>query len=405
MATTSRTKAQTTKAPAKKTAAKQGAAGKTTSRKPAAKPVNGAATKRRGTGKSRSSALPMPAAETQLLQEGVPGSQVQAAGQELQQPATPAPLDDQALLSVAAYYRDNMLGPEMNQRVKDALSARGITVEQFLEQHAQPAAAPAPAPAAQAGMDDGTLLALMGMYENNTLPVQAHNNVSGELKRRGVTAKQFVEQMRAAAATPAPVAAPAPAAPAEPAKASPVQTPEQAAASIAARTAAQAIPAAQAPEIPGVPAEVAEVVSKAASAFGAAALAALSVARPPHPPRAGGPTGGRRATDPKNGGAPARTAAPAQPAAKSAKTATKGTTVSKERPTQHGVTRMSPGTVGDKLWTGFDKHGGNPSLSEAKAIAAKLGLNETSGALALYQWRKFHGLGKPASETKGRGKK
>lgn len=131
-----------------------------------------------------------------------------------------------------------------------------------------------------------------------------------------------------------------------------------------------------------------EVLSKAAMAFGAAALSALG--NTDRPGRAGDAVGGRRATDNADGAQDDTTGTQGG----NTGTTTKGTKVQKERPTQNGVTRQSPGSVGDKLWTAYDNHGGNPTLVEARALAKSLKLNETSASLALYQWRKFHGLGK-----------
>lgn len=67
-----------------------------------------------------------------------------------------------------------------------------------------------------------------------------------------------------------------------------------------------------------------------------------------------------------------------------------------DRATKHGVTRYSKGTVGDKLFTAFDKTGKGKelTLADARAAAAKAELNATSATIGFYQWRKFNGYGK-----------
>jgi hypothetical protein len=139
-------------------------------------------------------------------------------------------------------------------------------------------------------------------------------------------------------------------------------------------------------------------MSQAALAFGAA-MAALGSAPAGRPARAGETAGGRRATDRLDGDG---NVIPDEDDTGDNRgttgTTTRGTKVAKERPTQNGVTRQSPGSVGDKLWTAYDQHGGNPTLVEARALAKSLSLNETSASLALYQWRKFHGYGRTATE-------
>lgn len=81
-----------------------------------------------------------------------------------------------------------------------------------------------------------------------------------------------------------------------------------------------------------------------------------------------------------------------------------------ERIEANGVQRMSKGTVGDQLWSLFDKalaalQKGNKDfgakdllLGAVRKVGTDAGFNNTTVALAFYQWRRFMGV-------RGRGKK
>lgn len=136
-------------------------------------------------------------------------------------------------------------------------------------------------------------------------------------------------------------------------------------------------PAAAAPapaaveQAPAEEVEEAAAPSPSASAFGAFALSQL-------------------AADP----APAVTS-PAPAAARPARegaTPTSGLKIQKDRPVQNGVSRQSAGSVGDKLWSLYDAAGPEVTLEQAKNLAVQAGLSPTSAAIALYNWRKFHGI-------------
>jgi hypothetical protein len=73
-------------------------------------------------------------------------------------------------------------------------------------------------------------------------------------------------------------------------------------------------------------------------------------------------------------------------------TPTSGLKIQKDRPEQNGVRRQSAGSVGDKLWTLYDAAGKDVTLEQAKAMAMAAGLSPTSAAIALYNWRRFHGV-------------
>lgn len=96
-------------------------------------------------------------------------------------------------------------------------------------------------------------------------------------------------------------------------------------------------------------------------------------------------------------------AAPAPAAGKGRQgaTSTTGLKIEKDRPTQNGVTRMSTGTVGQKLFALFDQVGPECTLVQAKAVAVAAGLSATSAAIGLYQWRKFNGYASPGKAKKG----
>lgn len=87
----------------------------------------------------------------------------------------------------------------------------------------------------------------------------------------------------------------------------------------------------------------------------------------------------------------AAAAAPARPAREGA-TPTAGLRIQKDRPAQNGIRRQSAGSVGDKLWSLYDAAGHAVTLEQAKALAVEAGLSATSAAIALYNWRKFHGI-------------
>lgn len=87
-------------------------------------------------------------------------------------------------------------------------------------------------------------------------------------------------------------------------------------------------------------------------------------------------------------------AAPAEPAKpqRTGATPTAGLRIQKDRPEQNGVRRQSAGSVGDKLWALYDAAGPAITLEQAKKLAQDAGLSTTSAAIALYNWRKFHGI-------------
>ena len=110
--------------------------------------------------------------------------------------------------------------------------------------------------------------------------------------------------------------------------------------------------------------------------------------------------------------APAKTAkAPKAPKAKEPKAAKpkgklprstcgKDYKIQPKRPTAHGVTRNSKGTVGDIVWTACDKLAGGDVARVTKAMVLETcvpkGVNPTRATLCFYLWRRFHGLrGRP----------
>lgn len=92
--------------------------------------------------------------------------------------------------------------------------------------------------------------------------------------------------------------------------------------------------------------------------------------------------------------------AAAQAAVVAEVTGTTGLKIEKNREMRNGVTRYSKGSVGAKLWDLFDTVGPTLTLPQARELAAKHGLNTTSAGIGLYSWRRFHGYGRPAGETK-----
>lgn len=89
----------------------------------------------------------------------------------------------------------------------------------------------------------------------------------------------------------------------------------------------------------------------------------------------------------------ARPVVPAGKAAKPETSRARGGKIQKDRPEQNGITRPSKGSMGDQLWSMYDKLGSETTLAQAKALAAKAGLNLTSSGIALYNWRKFNSIG------------
>jgi len=77
-----------------------------------------------------------------------------------------------------------------------------------------------------------------------------------------------------------------------------------------------------------------------------------------------------------------------------------GVRIQKDRPEQNGVRRMSPGTVGDRLWALFDAVGESVTLKQAREMGEANGMSPTSAGLALYQWRRFNGYGKKVGGNK-----
>lgn len=95
----------------------------------------------------------------------------------------------------------------------------------------------------------------------------------------------------------------------------------------------------------------------------------------------------------KDEAAQAATPAPAPRASsREGATPTAGLKIQKDRPMQNGIRRQSAGSVGDQLWALYDAAGPDLSLEHAKNLAAGAGLSTTSAAIALYNWRKFHGI-------------
>lgn len=118
------------------------------------------------------------------------------------------------------------------------------------------------------------------------------------------------------------------------------------------------------------PASATEEPAPFPDAFGAFAVAQLTAASPT---------------------LPAATPSAARPAREGA-TPTAGLKIQKDRPEQNGIRRQSAGSVGDKLWALYDQAGPEVTLEQAKALAEAAGLSKTSAAIALYNWRKFHGI-------------
>ena len=89
--------------------------------------------------------------------------------------------------------------------------------------------------------------------------------------------------------------------------------------------------------------------------------------------------------------APVATGATTRSAAREGATPTSGLKIQRDRPEQNGIRRQSAGSVGDKLWSLYDAIGHDCTLEQAKQAATDAGLSTTSAAIALYNWRKFHG--------------
>lgn len=62
---------------------------------------------------------------------------------------------------------------------------------------------------------------------------------------------------------------------------------------------------------------------------------------------------------------------------------------------RNGVRCPEYGTVTGQLWLLYGKAGAGVTLTQAKQLAKENGLNEASAAIALYNWRKFHGVKSP----------
>lgn len=73
-------------------------------------------------------------------------------------------------------------------------------------------------------------------------------------------------------------------------------------------------------------------------------------------------------------------------------TSTQGLKIERDRPERNGVRRQSAGSIGAKLWELYDRSGPETTLKQAREMAAQAGLNPTSAAIALYNWRKFNGI-------------
>jgi hypothetical protein len=65
---------------------------------------------------------------------------------------------------------------------------------------------------------------------------------------------------------------------------------------------------------------------------------------------------------------------------------------------RNGVRCPDYGTVTGSLWLLFAKAGAGTTLSQAKQLAKDNGYSETSAAIALYNWRKFHGVPSPRGQ-------
>lgn len=65
---------------------------------------------------------------------------------------------------------------------------------------------------------------------------------------------------------------------------------------------------------------------------------------------------------------------------------------------RNGVTCPRHGTVIGSLWLLFGKAGAGVTLAQARQLAREAGLSETTAAIQLYNWRKFHNVKNPRSK-------
>lgn len=76
--------------------------------------------------------------------------------------------------------------------------------------------------------------------------------------------------------------------------------------------------------------------------------------------------------------------------------------IDEERPTKHGVTKRSAGTIGGRLWSIFDRMAkGSPKdllIAKVKESTLVEAFNENKVVIEFYYWRRFNGV-------RGRGKK
>jgi hypothetical protein len=103
------------------------------------------------------------------------------------------------------------------------------------------------------------------------------------------------------------------------------------------------------------------------------------------------------ATVPQPQGAPAKPASAPQAGATAPVQANPQAAQPEAPVVRNGVRCPDHDSVTGKLWLLYGQAGAAVTLTQAKQLAEQNGLNPSSAAIALYNWRKFHGVKSPTA--------